>query len=168
MKIKEKKQVDALLALKPKEIKSDDKFNNYFINELAKIRKSYESIDFNDLTYYLIDSRITLENFIEFKGPMHIFKSIHNGDKTLEDIEKEHEKFREKLGYIKQGNPKKRSQEQQNTMFKIENLYNSREDVVKMFNDYARKISKNIYDLKHEGTGLNQIKHLIKCLKDYQ
>ena len=99
---------------------------------------------------------------------MHIFKSIHNGDKTLEDIEKEHEKFREKLGYIKQGNPKKRSQEQQNTMFKIENLYNSRQDVVKMFNDYARKISKNIYDLKHKGTGLNQIKHLIKCLKDYR
>ena len=32
-----KKQVDALVALKPKEIKSDDKFSNYFINELAKI-----------------------------------------------------------------------------------------------------------------------------------
>ena len=84
---------------------------------------------------------------------MYIFKNIHNGDKTLEDIEKEQEKFREKFGYIRQGNPKHRSQEQQNTMFKIENLYNSRQDVVKMFNDYARKISRSIYDLK-QGTGL--------------
>ena len=85
---------------------------------------------------------------------MHIFKSIHNGDKTLEDIEKEQEKFREELSYIKQGNPKNRSQKQQNAMFKTENLYNSRQDVVKMFNDYARKISRSIYDLKQEGTGV--------------
>ena len=142
-----KRQVDALLALKPKqikpkEIKSDDKFSNYFINELAKIRKSYEPIDFNDLTYYLKDSRIAPVNFVEFKGPMHIFKIIHNGDKTLEDMEKEQEKFREKLSYIKQGNPKNRSQKQQNTIFKIANLYNSRRDVVEMFNNYARKISE--------------------------
>ena len=41
---------------------------------------------------------------------MHIFKSIHNGGKTLEDIEKEQEKFRENLGYIRQGNPRNRSQ----------------------------------------------------------
>ena len=73
-----KKQVDALVALKPKEIKSDDKFSNYFINELAKIRESYETIDFNDLTYYFKDSRITPVNFIEFKGPIHIFKSIYS------------------------------------------------------------------------------------------
>ena len=108
-----KKQVDALVALKPKElkpkeIKLDDKFSNYFINELAKIRESYKPIDFNDLTYYFKDSRITPVGFIEFKGPMHIFKSIHNGDKTLKDIEKEQEKFREKVGYIRQGNPQNR------------------------------------------------------------
>ena len=74
-----KKQVDALVALKPKEIKpkeikSDDKFSNYFINELAKIRESDKPIDFNDLTYNFKDSRITPVDFIEFKGPMHIFK----------------------------------------------------------------------------------------------
>ena len=121
-----KKQVDALVALKPKEIKpkeikSDDKFSSYFINELAKIRESYKPIDFNDLTYNFKDSRITPVDFIEFKGLMHIFKSIHHGDKTLEDTEKEQEEFREKLGYVRQRNPKNRSQEQRNTMFKIEN-----------------------------------------------
>ena len=86
-----KKQVDALAALNPKERKSDDKFSNFFINELAKIRESCEPIDFNNLTYYFKDSRISPVNFFQFKGPMHIFKSIDNGDKTLEDIEKEQE-----------------------------------------------------------------------------
>ena len=63
-------------------------------------------------------------------------------------------KFKEELGYLKQGNPKNRSEKQQNTIDNIENLYNSRQEVAKMFNDYARNMSKNIYDSKQEGTGL--------------
>ena len=47
---------------------------------------------------------------------MHIFKSIHNGDTPLEDIEKEQKNLKEELGYIKQGNLKNRSQKQQNTI----------------------------------------------------
>ena len=62
-------------------------------------------------------------------------------------------KLKEELGYIKQGNPKNIS-EQQNTIDYIENLYNSRQEVVKMFNDYARNMSRNICDSKQEGTGL--------------
>ena len=41
-------------------------------------------------------------------------------------------KLKEELCYIKQGNPKNRSKEQQNTIDNIENLYNSRQEVVKM------------------------------------
>ena len=40
-------------------------------------------------------------------GPLHIFKSIHMGDKTLEGREKEQIEFKRDLGHIKQGNPKK-------------------------------------------------------------
>ena len=109
----EKKQIEALENLKPKEItqkeiKSDDEYNNYFINELVKIRKSIEPVGFNDLTYYFKDMRIAPIRFIDFKGPMHIFKSIHNGDVTLEYIEKEQKKFKEELARIKQGNPRKK------------------------------------------------------------
>ena len=63
-------------------------------------------------------------------------------------------KLKEELGYIKQGNPKNRSEEQQNTIDNIENLYNSRQEVFKMVNDYARNMSRYIYDSKQEGTGL--------------
>ena len=63
-----KKQIDALADLKPKEIKPNE-HGDYFINGLAKIQESSEPIDFNDLIY-------------------HIFKIIHNGNATLEEIEK--------------------------------------------------------------------------------
>ena len=85
---------------------------------------------------------------------MHIFKSIHNGDTALEDIEKEQIEFKRNLGRIKQGLPKNRSKEQQNTIDNIENLYNSREKVVQLFNGYAKNMSRNISDSKQKGTGL--------------
>ena len=54
-----KKQIDALADLKPKEIKpretKPNKYGDYFIDGLAKIRESYKPIDFNDLTYNFKD-----------------------------------------------------------------------------------------------------------------
>ena len=81
--IKEKKQIDALADLKPKEIKpretkpretKPNKYCDYSIDGLAKIRESYKPIDFNDLTYNFKDLRIPSVGFIKFKGPLHIFK----------------------------------------------------------------------------------------------
>ena len=50
----EKKQIDALADLKPKEINlietKPNKYGDYFIDRLAKIRESYKPIDFNYLT----------------------------------------------------------------------------------------------------------------------
>ena len=151
MKIKEKK-FDGLSDVKPKETKPN-KYGDYFIDGLAKVRESYKPIDFNDLTYNFKDLKIPPVGFIKFKGPLHIFKSIHNGDTPLESVENEQEKLKEELGYIKQGNLKNRSKGQQNTIDNIENLYNSRQEVVKMFNDYARNMSRNIFYSKQEGTG---------------
>ena len=85
---------------------------------------------------------------------MHIFKSIHTGDKDIENIEKDQKELKSYLSYVKHGNPKNRSKEQEKTINNIENLYNSREEVVKMFNDYPRKMYRNIYDSKQKGTGL--------------
>ena len=85
---------------------------------------------------------------------MHIFKSIHNSEIPLEDIEKEQIELKKDLGSIKQGDPRDKSEEQKTTIGNTKNLYNSREEVVKMFNDYARNMSRNIYDSKQEETGL--------------
>ena len=44
---------------------------------------------------------------------LNTFKSIHGGDKTLEDIEQEQIKFKKEINITKKGNPKKRSEIQQ-------------------------------------------------------
>ena len=146
-----KKQIDALADLKPKEIKriktkpreaNPGEHSDYFLNGLAIIRKSFKPVNFYDLTYKFKDSSIPPESFIDFKGPNAIFEYIDDGDKVLEDIENEQKKFKTKLGCIKQGNPRNISEEQ------------PRPEVIKMFNDYARNMSRNIYDSKQEGTGL--------------
>ena len=85
---------------------------------------------------------------------MHIFKSIYNDDTPLEDIEKEQIEFKWDLGRIKQGDPRDKSEEQKKTIDNIKNLYNSRQEFVQMFNDYASNMSRNIYDSKQEGKGL--------------
>ena len=56
-----KKQVHALVALKPKEIKpretKSNGYGDYFLNRLVKIRESFEPVNFYDLTYNFIDSK---------------------------------------------------------------------------------------------------------------
>ena len=85
---------------------------------------------------------------------MHVFKITHNGDTTLEDIEKEQIELKRDLGHIKQGSPKNRSREQEKTINNMKNLYDSREKVFQLLNDFAKKMSRNIYDSKQKGTGL--------------
>ena len=79
---------------------------------------------------------------------------MHNGDVSLEDIEEEQIKFKRNLTNIKQGNPKNRSKEQQQTINNATNPYNTKQEVVKVFNDYAKNMSRNIYESKQKGTGL--------------
>ena len=87
---------------------------------------------------------------------MHIFKSICNGDRTLEDVEKKQEKLGADLGHINQGPLQYKSFEQLDTIEKVRDLYNSREKVVKVFNDYAKNLSKSIYESK-KGEGLQAL-----------
>ena len=156
-KIKEKK-FDALADLKPKEIKPKEtkpgEYSDYFLNKLAIIRRSFEPVNFYDLTYEFKDSNIRSVKVIEYKDPNAIFKDIYDGNITLESVKNEQKKLKAELDSIKQGNPRDESEELKKTINNIKNLYNSREEVVKMFNDYARNMSKNIYDSKQEGTGL--------------
>ena len=81
---------------------------------------------------------------------MYIFKSIYKGHITLEDIEKKQIELKKDLGCIKHGDPKDKSPEQKKTIDNIINLYNSRKEVVRMFNDYAKSMSRNTYDSKQK------------------
>ena len=70
-----------------------NEYDDYFLNGLAKIREFSEPIDFNNLKFFYKGSTAPIK-FIGFKGPLHIFKSIHKGDKTLEHIDKEQIEFK--------------------------------------------------------------------------
>ena len=96
-----KKQIDALADLKPKEKKpikaktretKPGEYSDYFLNGLAIIRRSFEPVNFYDLTYKFKDSSITSVKFVEFKGPNTILKDIHNGNIISGDVEKERKK----------------------------------------------------------------------------
>ena len=105
MKIKEKRQVEALVALEPKEIKPRETKQMdiviIFCNGLAKTRESFEPVNFYDLSYNFKDSKIPSVSFIECNGPNNIFKTIHNVNIALEDVEKEQIKLKSDFGYIK-------------------------------------------------------------------
>ena len=71
-----KKTIDALADLKPKEIKPREikpkelklnEYSDYFIDEMAKIRQSYDPIDFNDLIYDFKNSRTPSVSVIKLK-----------------------------------------------------------------------------------------------------
>ena len=65
-----------------------------------------------------------------------------------------------------QGNPKNRSKEQNNVINNVSNLYESKEKVIQMFNNYAKDMSRNIFESK-QGSGF-KILVLNKCFKDCQ
>ena len=153
-----KKQFDALANLKPKEIKPGRtkpiEYGDYFLNGLVKIGETYEHNDFNNLIYHFKSPNISSIDFSKFKTPLHILKSIYYSDRTLEDIEKGQIELKRYLGQIKHRSPKNRSREQEMKINNIKNLYDSREKVIQLFNDYAENMSKKIYDSKQKGTGL--------------
>ena len=61
---------------------------------MKKIQKTSKEIDFNNLIHYFKGPNITTRNFIRFRGPLHIFKGIKNGNILLQKAEKEQEQFK--------------------------------------------------------------------------
>ena len=68
-------------------------------------------------------------------------------------MQKDKKKLKSYLGHIKQGPAYYKSPEQLNTIENVKSLYESREKIVQLFNNYAKNRSKNSYKSK-QGTGL--------------
>ena len=78
---------------------------------------------------------------------MHIYNEMKNSNVTTEKKE-EQKQFKLKLSKITTENPKTKSKDQ---LYTIKNLFNSREKVAKLCNDYAKIISEVKYKAK-QGT----------------
>ena len=115
---------------------------------MKEIQKICKEIDFNNLFYYFKGPNIAPINFIRFWGPLHIFKGIKNGNILLQKAEKEQEQFKSNLVEITEGNPKHKSKDQLDVIKNAKNLYDSRQKVIDLFNDYAKIRSEAIYETK--------------------
>ena len=146
MKIKEKKQVDALNTLK-----SDNKitiekyeytqfisrqkeiFNKLIDERLEKITDLNERVNRNDLIYRY-KGKVADRKFDEFDNALDIINKIRDGKEDLADVKNNQQDFKLYLGEIKNG--AKKSKEQKNTLYNIQMLYKARNEAIKFYDDH--------------------------------
>ena len=174
------KQVDALEILKPKKqtkaITYDDddddgddeyleqkeeNYNKFFGEKLDEIEELSREIDYKTLNYNFTTKASGSRNFIKFKSPFSLFKKIKDWDILTEMAEEDQEKFRKEFSQIKSGNPKHKSDIQLYTIRKVKNLYDSKQKIIDLFNNYSKIKSKSIYKSKHGETKRIGLKVLI-------
>ena len=160
-----KKQVDILKTLNAKKLETVKDNKCDYIEELLKYKEIFDDlskerigeicnaskqIDFNNLTYKFKDENLDPIHFIDFKGPLHIYNNMKNGNTSITKKEEDEKQFKSHLGAIATGNTNYRSKDQLDAIKNIKNLYNLREKVIKFFNDYAKIRSESTQKTKQE------------------
>ena len=136
-----------------KHLKYKDVFNELSNKRIGEVYNISKEINFNNLTYHFKGSNTAPINFIDFRGPMHIYNEIKNVNISIEKTEEDQKQFKSQLNEITTVNPKHRSKDQLKAIKNVKNLYNSRDKVIKLYKGYAKIISKAMYKTK-QGTGL--------------
>ena len=160
-----KKQVDALANLKPRETKpieeNSGEYGDYFKDKLNEIKKYYKPIDEGDLKIYDNTNEVFI-NFLHYKDPFSPFYDITNDPKTLKNAKRKQKAFNKGIESLKDYNIPYSEQYKIN---KVKNLYNSRNRIIKMFDDYnlmqkgkRLKILTPIQMLERLPTALAQVK----------
>ena len=115
-----------------------------------------KKINYGNLVYDFKGQTFPI-NFVKFEGPMYTYNQLKNGEKTLQQIEEEQKHFEKDLNEIKSGNRRRKSEKQLYTTKNVKILYDSREKIINLLNDYSKIRSEAIYKAKHykkEGKGL--------------
>ena len=81
-------------------------FDDERISEIYNISKE---IDFDTSTYHFKGSNTAPINFIDFRGPMHIYNEMKNSHISIEKIEEDQKQFKSKLNEKTTGNPNHKS-----------------------------------------------------------
>ena len=75
-------------------------FNRLLGKRMKEIQKISKEVHFINLIYYFKGPDIVPIDFTRFRGPLHIFKRIKNGNILLRKAEKENIQFRSELNKI--------------------------------------------------------------------
>ena len=163
------KQGEALKGLEPKVIESEsnnkqsiskDIYNKILEKRMDEILEMSRKINFNSLIYKFKTPSISSMNFIKFKGPMHTYNQLKNGNITLSQLEEDQGKFKSGLGQITSENLNHKEENQLNTIKNVKNLYDSRQKIIDLLNDYSKIRSEAIYKAKRDETKRNGLKIL--------
>ena len=164
MKIKEKKQVDALYTLKPsdKDIIPESTFAyEESRKELNKIKEIEKNVDRKKLIYKTFKHTC---DFRKFKKIRTFGESIYNGKITLEEAD---ESQSDLLGEIKNFNDKtrpqtfKKKQMKEDTLSTLNNFYDAREMVL---NGFKSKVKAQVKAGNNSENLLNEIRQIIYSL----
>ena len=128
-------------------------FNELLDKRMDEIQKLSDEINFNDLTYHFTGPSLASVDFIGLRGPLNIYHEIKNSNISIKKAKKDQKKFKSRLSKITSRNPKCRKEYQLDAIQNIKNLYNSRQKVINLFNDYAKTRSETMCKTKN-GTGL--------------
>ena len=121
-------------------------------------------INYINLVYKFKNWSISPISFIAFGGPLYIYDQLKRGDKTLQQVEEEQEKFKSELNEITKGS--KKSKNQKNTIGNVKNIYNWGQEIIDLRNDNSRIRSEAIYKAKQNKTTRTGLKILTpKCFK---
>ena len=162
--------------MKPKEQTKlvEDKSNNQskatiIFDDLIKKRTEimselFDSVDYNNLNFEYVGPTKSV-SFYKYMDSKEFFNAIKNSHIEFCEVKNKQDNFLKKLNEVKMGT---KTTEQKEVINKLNNFYNSREEVINFFRDYIEMLSDANYNAKQnktEGTGL---KIPNKYLKDYQ
>ena len=164
----EKKQVDTLKKLKPKEETrpTEDKLNNrsrttIIFNDLINKRKElmnklYDSVDYNNLKFEYA-SRAKNVSFYEYRDSKDLFKAIRSGQIGFSEAKNKQNEFLSKLNNIKIG---RKTLEKEKIVDNLERFFISREEVINFFRDLTEMLSDANYKAKQNETKRKGLKIL--------
>ena len=156
MKIRDKKQIDALEKLKPKEQTKpiEDKSTSQskaaiIFSDLISKRKRimtelYDSVDYNNLNFEYVGPSKSV-SFYEYMDSNQLFNAIKNNQIKFSQVKNKQNEFLNKLNEVNMG---EKTGEQKNVIDNLNKFCNSREEVINFLRDYIEMLSDSNYNPK--------------------
>ena len=90
---------------------------------------------------------------------MYVHNQFKNGEKTLQQVEKQQKDFKKELNGITSGNPSHKSNNQLHVIKNVKNLYDSRQKVINLLNYNAKIRCEALYKSKQKKLRENNLKY---------
>ena len=124
-------------------------YNRLLKERTSKMQKISDEINYDDLIYYFKRPSSPV-SFNEYEDPSDLHDKIENGDKTIQAAEEEQTRIKSRLGEITSGNPEHKSTNQSYAIKNAQNIYNSRQKIIDLFNDNETIRFEAIFEAKQD------------------